>query len=150
MGWGSTAPGAIAGLVAALQVVDARVLDTLVITDASAKETVNVAYQSEDQPAVQDAQVDSELGTTDFDRERYTINCAVRVQTSKDVVAARERAFVLLRQVGTAIKADSRLGDTPGVMRAWISTWSLLPVAGKGGALAVILFGVDIDAYTTE
>lgn len=148
MGWGSTAPAAIAGLVTALQIVDARVLDTLVITDASAKETVNVAYQSEDQPAVQDAQVDSEFGTTDFDRERYTINCAVRVQTSKDVVAARARAFVLLHQVGSAIKADSTLGDA--VMRAWVSSWSLLPVAGKGGSLAVILFGVDIDAYTTE
>lgn len=147
-GWGSTAPAAISGLVTALQVVDARVLDTLVITDASALETVNVGYQNEDQPAVQDAQVDSELGTTDFDRERYTINCAVRVQTSKNVVAARTRAFALLQQVGSAIKADSRLGDA--VMRAWISTWSMLPVAGKGGSVVVILFGVDIDAYTTE
>lgn len=148
MAWGSTAPAAIAGLVATLQAgMTTKVLDSAVVSDAAGQEVVNVGWQTEDQPSV-DATVDQEGYGGQPDRERYTINNAVRVLNARDVVAARARAFELLGQVGAAIKADHTLGGS--VMRAGISAWSFEAQQGRGGALATILFGVDCDAFTNR
>jgi hypothetical protein len=149
MAWGSTAPAVITGVVATLDAaVDARVLDTTIVSDASTSETVNIGYQNDDQPAIE-AQVNLEGQGANPDREQYTIHCAVRVQKSKDIVAARQRAFDLLGQCGAAIKANKTVG-VPGVLMAHISGWALLPQLGRTGALATVLFDIDIDAFTTR
>ncbi len=146
MAWGSTAPAALAGLVATLQAgMETQVIDSAVVSDAAGSEVVNVGWQTEDQPAVE-ATLEPE--TQAADREQYTINNAVRVLNARDIVAARARAFVLFGQVGTLIKADRTLGGA--VMLARVSSWSFEPQQGSGGALATILFSVDCDAWTTE
>lgn len=147
MAWGSTAPAAIKAIVAALQPVDATVTDTVIVSGSSTREVVCIAYQSDDQAAIEDAQVDSEIGTVSADRERYTINNVVYVAKGRDIVAARERAFDLLSKVGQAVRADSTLAGT--VMRAWIGSWSFLPQQTTSGAYVTVAFGIEIDAYTT-
>ena len=140
MAWGSTAAAAMDGLIATLQPVSARVIDSAVVSNASGPEVVNVGWQTEDQLAIE-ATVDPDVPAADL--EKYTINNAVRVLKAKDLVAARVRALALLGEVGTAIKADRTLGGS--VMRAWISAWSFELSQGRGGALATILFSVDCD-----
>lgn len=145
MSWGSTAPAAMAGLAAALGGLSVRVLDGPVAADPGLKEAVTVGWQDDTTAAV-DAVVDP--GVHAADRETYTINNAVMVLKSKDIVAARVRAFEIFGQVGALIKADRTLGGA--VMRAAVVSWSLSLAQGSGGALATILFGVGCDAYTTE
>jgi hypothetical protein len=82
------------------------------------------------------------------DLEEYTINCAVHVLAGRDLPAARARVFVLFNQVGTLIKADRMLGGA--VMRAWISSGSLLTQQTDNGPVATIPFAVTCQAETTE
>lgn len=146
MAWVPTAPAAIAGLVATLQAgMTTKVLDSAVVSDASGQEAVNVGWQTEDQASI-DMTFDPYTSAADL--ETAIINNAVRVLKSKDVVAARVRAFALFAEVGTLIKADRTLGGA--VMRAWISSGSFEPQQGRGGALATILFAVTYEAETTE
>ena len=145
MAWGSTAPAAIAGLVATLQTVDAAVLDSSVVSDSGTKEAVNVGWQTEDQDSIEMA---FDPATTVADLETVTINNAVRVLRGRDMPAARARVFALFGQVGTRIKADSTLGGA--VMRAWVSSGSLQIASNQRGAQATILFAVTYEAYTTE
>lgn len=148
MAWGSSVPAALTALVTTLDAgLDVRVLDTTVVSDAATRETVNVGYQSPDQPAVEAQNTPEGYGGSP-DRELYTVNCAVRVLKAKDIVTARARAFELFGQAGALIKADPRLGGA--VMRASVGVWSMLPQAGQGGALVEILFGVDCDAFTNR
>ncbi len=150
MAWGSTAPAAIAGLVAVLQAgMETQVLDGAVVSDAAGSEVVNVGWQTADQESVEMA---FKPYTHAADLEEYTINNAVRVLTSRDGVAARARAFVLFNQIGTLIKADrdAALNLGGAVMRAWISSGSYEAQQGGGGALATILFAVTCQAETTE
>jgi hypothetical protein len=147
MAWGSTVPAAITALAATLRtgMAPVSVRDGATVTDSGALEAVSVAYQTEDQDAVEMA---FDPYTTAADLEEYTINCAVHVLAGRDLPGARARVFVLFGQVGTLIKADRMLGGA--VMRAWISSGSLLTQQTDNGPVASLPFAVTCQAETTE
>jgi len=153
MSWGSTVPAAITALAATLRtgMAPVSVRDGATVTDSWALEAVSVAYQTEDQDAVEMAYT---RYTTAADLEEYTINCAVHVLAGRDLPAARARVFVLLNQVGTLIKANRHLGQNPDgtdvVMESWVSSGSLLTQQTDNGPVATILFAVTCQAETTE
>jgi hypothetical protein len=147
MAWGSTVPAAITALATTLRtgLAPVSVRDGATVTDSGALEAVSVAFQTEDQDAVEMA---FEPYTTAADLEEYTINCAVHVLAGRDLPGARARVFVLFNQAGTLIKADRMLGGA--VMRAWISSGSLLTQQTDNGPVATIPFAVTCQAETTE
>src|SRR6266568_4201730 len=130
MAWGSTVPAAITALAATFRtgLPPVSVRDGATVTDAGSLEAVSVAYQTEDQDAVEMA---FDPYTSAADLEEYTINCAVHVLAGRDLAAARARVFVLFGQAGTLIKANRTLGGA--VMRAWISSGSLLTQQSDNG-----------------
>jgi hypothetical protein len=147
MSWGSTVPAAITALAATLRtgLVTVAVRDGATVTDSGALEAVSVAFQTEDQDAVEMA---FDPYASAADAEEYTINCAVHVLAGRDLLAARARVFVLFNLVGTLIKADRELGGT--VMRAWISSGSLRTDQSDNGPVATLPFAVTCQAETTE
>jgi hypothetical protein len=153
MAWGSTVPAAITALAATLRtgLAPVSVRDGATVTDSGALEAVSVAFQTEDQDAVEMA-FDPYASAADL--EEYTINCAVHVLAGRDLPAARARVFVLFGQVGTLIKANRTLGLNPDgtdvVMRAWVSSGSLRTDQTDNGPVASIPFAVTCQAETTE
>src|SRR6266568_5241798 len=119
MVWGSTVPAAITALAATFRtgLAPVSVRDGATVTDSGALEAVSVAYQTEDQDAVEMAY---DRYTSAADLEEYTINCAVHVLAGRDLPGARARVFVLFGQAGTLIRNDRKLGGA--VMDAWISS----------------------------
>jgi len=149
--WSSTAPAAIAGFIAQLtdspDLAGVSVVDGPVVTNTAALEVVTVGFQNEDQPAVVDGTDAREGLGIGRSHELYTINCKAEVLNgASDIVAARGRAYELLDAVGAALAADKTLGDA--VMAAEIGPVALSQLQTKNGAVAMILFGVNCDAYT--
>jgi len=155
--YSSSVPAAIAGLVAAfrgstalgLAAVPVPVRDGPALTDAAGLEAVAVGYSG-------DQNTDAAAGTANpegmsgmQDRERYTVTCAAEViDPGADIAAARTRVYQLHAACGAAIAADRTLGRA--VLRAVPGPWTLRQQQTPNGALARIVFGVTVDAYTTR
>jgi hypothetical protein len=75
--------------------------------------------------------------------------CAAEVvDAGSDVAAARTRAYELHAACGAAIAADHTLGKV--VLRASLGIGSLQQQQTTGGALARVVFPVNVDAYTSR
>jgi hypothetical protein len=153
----SSVPAAIAGLAAAfrastglgLATPPVPVRDGPALTDAAGLEAVAVGYSGDQNTdsAAGAATPEGLSGTQD--RERYTVTCAAEViDPGADITAARTRVYQLHAACGAAIAADRTLGRV--VLRAVPGPWTLRQQQTPNGALARIVFGVTIDAYTTR
>lgn len=151
MSWASTAPAAVAGLVATLDALalddTTSIADGPVLNGSGVTKSIHVTWVDEQAPEAITGQFTVEGYAVSPDREQYTINCAIRVlQGSGNAVQARTDAFDLLAQVGGAIAASKTLGGA--VMMAMLGAWTLTAAQGKRGAEIMLRFGVDCDAFT--
>ena len=150
MPWSSRVPDAMDALVAALTVAPeldgVTVRDGASVSQSTVKEIVSVGFTGEE--AQSDAETTATAdGLAGTDRERFTIRCAAAVlRGSTDLPAARRRAYELLSAVGAVLGRDRTLGGT--VLRAMVGSHTLTQDQTDRGAQAVVVFGVDCDAFT--
>jgi len=153
--YSSSVPAAIAALVAgfkasaALGGAGVLVLDGPSLTAPGGQEAVAVGYAGDPaqaQPAVTGTAV-PEGGAVLPARERYAVTCVIEVaDPGGDIAAARTRAYALHAACGAAVAADHTLGGA--VLNAWLGTGTLTQQQTTAGALARVVFGVSVDAYT--
>jgi len=154
MPWTSTAPAAIAALVAAFSQIplNGEVRDGPATDDADALEVITVGYVGPDDDASAEDHTQTE-GLAGMDREGYDVHCAVAVLAGDEsgmdgVPVVRARCFELLAACRRPLIADPRLGGA--VMKAAISSWALREDMTTGGAYARIRFDVSIDAFANR
>lgn len=151
MGWASTTPVVIPKLVELFRLADGlsaqMVLDGPVAMDSGLREALSVGYSGDlDAVAVEGDLTDAGMSITP-DRERYTVQCAVWVLNGAgDMSAARARAYEILAAAGSALAANHTLDGL--VLMARVSTVSLAQSQTSQGAVASIVFGVSVDAFT--
>jgi hypothetical protein len=116
---------------------------------------LTIAYQDETLPQVGDGTSSTEGFVGNPTREQYSVNCAAGVINGDgDIEAATDAACALWAAAGFAIVTDPHLGTQPLapsqdlVLHASMGAWSLQLTQAADGAQAVVLFNVDIDAYT--
>lgn len=155
MAWSSSVPAAITGLVAAftaspqIGVAGVPVRDGPELVSGTDTEAVAVGYTGDQNEDVVTGTASPEgMGTTP-DRERYAVTCAIEViDPGSDLAAARARAYQIHGACGAAIAADHTLGGA--VLRASIGMGSLQQQMTTGGALARLVFPVNVDAFTAR
>lgn len=155
MTYSSTVPAAITALVTALRTWPALglagvpVRDGPELTQASGTEAVAVGYTGDQNQAAVTGTAAPEGMAAGPDREQYAITCAAEViDTGGSLPAARARAYQLHAACGAAITADRTLGRT--VLRATPGPGSLTQQQTTAGAMARVVFPVQIDAYTSR
>lgn len=155
MTYSSSVPAAITALLAAFNASTALggagvlVRDGPQLAATSTVEAVAVGYSTPQNPVAVTGTTVPEGQGTGPDRERYAITCTAEViDPGGDIAAARTRAYALHAACGAAIAADHRLGGT--VLRAVPGMGSLTQQQTTRGALARIVFPVQVDAYTTR
>ncbi|SRR6266704_3848661 len=149
----SSVPAAIAAITAAFRTSTALglagvpVRDGPEVTAAPGLEAVAVGYTGNADENVVTGTAAAEGLAVLPDRERYAVMCAIEVLDGEhDVAAARTRAYELHAACGAAIAADHTLGKT--VLRASPGFGSLRQQQTGDGALARVVFPVNVDAYT--
>lgn len=154
MAWFSTVPAVLDALVVAFRAglqasggfADVVVFDGPTVTEAAPLEAVTVGYADDEVTSV-DGQETREGLSVIRSREQYTVNCSVGVLTgSGDNKAARVRAYEIFGALGAALATDPTLGRT--VMSAQPGSMTLALSQGPDGAVAAIVFGVEVDAFT--
>lgn len=153
MAWASTAPAAIAGLVAVLaaspDLAGVGLRDGPRVVADGATEVVTVGFTDEDNPAVVDGSMTYEGLAVAPLRETYSVRCAAVVRRgSGDITDARGRAYELLAAVGGVLAADKTLGGV--ALSARVGDVTLSQDQTSKGAAATVAFSVDVDAYTTR
>lgn len=148
--WGSSVPDAIDALVLILRQAgldDCDVVDGLEVTGSSRTAALTVGAGSDDDPTAVDGTSAHEGLALGQDREQYGIRCVLEVvDGSGDLPGVRRRAYALLGTVGGALAANSTLNST--VLMAGIGTHGYSQDQDERGALAVIAFTVDVDAFS--
>ena len=151
----SSVPAAIAAIVtafktsAALGLAGVPVRDGPQLVSATDQEAVAVGYVGDQNEDVVTGAASPEGLAVLPDRERYAVMCAAEVlDVGSDITAARTRAYALHAACGAAIAADHTLGKV--VLRASLGIGSLQQQQTGGGALARVVFPVNIDAYTSR
>ena len=153
MTYTSTVPAVVAALTAALQaspsLAGVPVHDGPELTDTGGTEGVAVGYTGDQATdAVTGTATREGLGVLP-DREQYSVFCVVEViDPGGSTAAARARAYQLHAACGAAVAADHTLAGT--VLRASTGFGALLQQQTTGGALARVVFPVDVDAYTSR
>lgn len=159
--WSSTVPAAISGLVAAFStwpdLTGVPVHDGPVVSESKALEGIVVgftgermsrtgAYPEQESPAADYVAAVDALTVTS-QQERYSVRSVLAVLNgSKDIAAARQRAYDLLSFCGAAVAADKTLGGA--VAMASMGTHQMTPEQAQRGALVTIVFSVDMQAWT--
>lgn len=151
MPWSSRVPAAIDALVTAFEAADeltgVTVWDGPQVSKATPQEMLTVAYSGEETDSDAEATSIPEGLGGGADRETFTIRCAAGVlRGTTDMAAARRRAYEIVALAGTVIARDPRLGGC--VMRARIASHSLRTDQTSSGAQAIVIFGIDCDAYS--
>jgi hypothetical protein len=157
MTWATTAPAAIAKMIAMFTIwpglADVELKDGPVIANPSAPEVLGIAWaETEDDLAVEGAFSQAGQGAGGYrDLDTYTIHCALGVLIGGDdqaaaIVACRDRAFELLHETGECLATDPTLGRL--VFNAGIGSWSLRPDNTDDGILCKLRFGIDVRAVT--
>jgi hypothetical protein len=146
----SSAPAAIAALVANFQVIDldGEVRDGPQVGDAEAREVISVGYIGPDDDASAEATLASGGlgGPMAGLMENYQLHCAVAVSSgNEDVPAARVRAFAIFAECGERLAADGDLHKT--VMNTGLSNWQLREDMTTGGVVVRIRFDVSVQAW---
>jgi hypothetical protein len=161
MAWASTVPAALSALVAALKDAPAlagvEIYDGPVVTESTALEAIAVgftgermsrtgAYPEPMQPVIQGQAAVTGIVVSPQE-ETYTIESMIAVLNgSGDIVAARTRAYALLGDCGQILAADKTLGGAVGM--ATIGSHALTQDPTPRGAIATLVFGIDVRAFT--
>ena len=142
-----TVPAAIVALVGMLTDAGLPAQDGPAVTDRAATEVVAVGWAGADDPvAVESYETPDGLAGQPL-HERYTIRCTAMVANgSGDQVAARERAYELLAGVTVALAASPTINGTVGY--AYLSGHTLEVQQDTSGAVAVVRFAVDVEAFS--
>jgi hypothetical protein len=157
MPYQSSVPAAITGLVTAFRTSTSLglasppvpVRDGPALTATPGLEAVAVGYTGNANEDVVTGAASPEGLAVLPDRERYAVTCTIEVVDGDgDITAARARAYVLHAACGAAIAADHTLGKA--VLRASLGIGSLQQQQTSGGALARVVFPVNVDAYTSR
>ena len=155
MAYYSSVPAVIAAIVtafrtsAALGLAGVPVRDGPQLVSATDQEAVAVGYTGDQNEDVVTGAASPEGLAVLPDRERYAVMCAAEVlDVGSDITAARTRAYQLHAACGAAIAVDHTLGKV--VLRASLGIGSLQQQQTGGGALARVVFPVNIDAYTSR
>jgi hypothetical protein len=118
------------------------------LTQASGAEAVAVGYTGDQNADVVTGTASPEGMAVLPERERYAVMCAVEVvDPAADIPAAVARAYALHAACGAAIAADHTLGRA--VLMASVGIGSLR-MQQANGALARVVFPVNVDAYTSR
>jgi hypothetical protein len=151
----STVPAVIAALAAAFRASTALGLAGVPVrngpelTAAPGVEAVAVGYTGNQDENVVTGTATPEGMAVLPDRERYTVMCAVEVvDPDGNPAPAQARAYALHAACGQAIAADHTLGKA--VLRASTGFGALQQKQTAGGALARVVFPVNVDAYTSR
>jgi hypothetical protein len=119
------------------------------LSQVSGAEAVAVGYNGDQNQDVVTGTASPEGLAALPDRERYAVTCAVEVvDPAASLAAARARAYALHAACGAAIAADHTLGKV--VLRASIGIGSLQQQQVSNGAMARVVFPVNIDAFTSR
>jgi hypothetical protein len=155
MTYASSVPAVIAALVtafrtsASLGLAGVPVRDGPELTQESGLEAVAVGYTGDQAEDVVTGAASPEGLAVLPDRERYAVTCTVEVtDPGSDITAARVRAYALHAACGAAIAVDHTLGKV--ALRASLGIGSLQQQQTSNGALARVVFPVNIDAYTSR
>jgi hypothetical protein len=155
MTYSSSVPAVIAALAAAfrtstgLGLAGVPVRNGPELTAAPGLEAVAVGYTGNQDDNVVEGTATPEGLAVLPDRERYTVMCCIEVIDGEgDPAPAQARAYQLHAACGAAIAADHTLGKT--VLRASPGFGSLQQKQTANGALARVVFGVQVDAYTSR
>jgi hypothetical protein len=152
MTYASSVPAVLPALVAAfkgwpsLGVAGVPVRYGPELTQASGSEAVAVGYTGNQDENVVSGTASPEGMAVLPERERYAVMCAVEViDPASDIPAAVARAYALHAACGAAIAAGHTLGGV--VLGASVGIGSLR-MQQANGALARVVFPVNVDAYT--
>jgi hypothetical protein len=153
-GWDLAAPDAVAALVVAAQTIQGpTVHDSIVLSDDGAVEVIVVAG-SVNRPDTARQEINREWIEHRFEEPGYNMDQADRftvwsevavLNADADMPAARRRAYEIIRDWGRVIADDPSLGGV--VDKAWLSEIGWKPRI-DGGAVAIVLVGVDVQAFT--
>jgi hypothetical protein len=153
MTYASSVPAAITALVTAfrtstsLGLAGVPVRDGPELVQESGLEAVAVGYTGDANEDVVTGTASPEGLAVLPDRERYAVTCAIEVvDPGSDLAAARARAYVLHAACGQAVAVDHTLGGA--VLRASLGIGSLQQQQTSSGALARVVFPINVDAFT--
>lgn len=150
MGWASRAPDVIEGLVALFRgdaaFQDVLVMDGPEVTTTTAVRVLTVGWSAVDGETAVEAQVVPEGMGGNPDREQFTIRCtAAVIDGSTKVALVRRAAYDLMSAAGAAIAGNRELG---GAMRLQMGGHRMMTEQIRRGVQALLVFDVDVDAYT--
>jgi hypothetical protein len=144
----SSVPAAIAALVTAFRTSAGLGLAGVPVRDGPL-EAVAVGYTADQNTDVVTGAASPEGMGGLQDRERYAITCSVEVlDPAGNITAARARAYQLHAACGAAIGVDRKLGGA--VLQASLGIGSLRQKQTSDGALAQVVFPVNVEAYTSR
>jgi hypothetical protein len=151
-GWNSTIPTVLSALYALWG--NAPALSTVTVTDGpttsnvgATSQMVTVGYNGDNDEAVVGT-TDAEGFSWDPNRENYTVLCSAAVVTGDDdQAAARAAAFAVYTACCDALLADPTLGGI--VLNSKPGDYTVRQPAGDLGRACLILFGINVTAYTT-
>lgn len=147
----STVPAAIDGLVAAfgaLELDGATIIDGPRVGGGTLNGVIIVGWTGDESPESTSGTSMLASYSTQRQREQYTITCAASVLRGgkNKMSAARTRAFELYGAAAGALAADKTLGGV--VMSARSGELNLVQSQDSRGAVATVVFAVDVDAFT--
>lgn len=151
MPWSSRVPDALDAIVDAFKVAPefdgVTVWDGPEVSKASPQEMLTVGFTGDDNDNdVESTSLPEGLAASP-DRESFTVRCAAAVlKGSTEMRAARRRAYELYSAAGAVLARDPGLGGT--VLRARLGSHTFKQVQSDRGAQALVIFGIDVDAYT--
>lgn len=151
MGWASSVPGAIDGLVQAFttspDLEGVLVMDGPAIVSKAAPRVLAVGYTAVPGETAVETQSAPDGLTGSPNVEQYLVRCTAAVlDGATDVKAVRDVAYGILAAAGAAIARDQRLGGA--VTRAAMGSHQMMPDQTPQGAQCMIVFEVDVDAFT--
>lgn len=151
MGWASSVPGAIDGLVQAFttspDLEGVLVMDGPAIGSQAASRVLSVGYTAVPGETAVEAQSAPDGLTGSPSVEQYLVRCTAAVQGgATDVKAVRDDAYGIMSAAGAAVARDQRLGGV--VTRAAMGSHQLMQEQTPQGAQCMIVFEVDVDAFT--
>jgi hypothetical protein len=151
MPWSSRVPDALDAIVDAFKVAPefegVTVWDGPEVSKTAAQEMLTVGFTGDDNDNdVESTSLPEGLAASP-DRETFTVRCAAAVlKGSTEMRAARRRAYELYSAAGAVLARDPRLDGV--VLRARLGSHTFKQVQSDRGAQALVIFGIDCDAYT--
>lgn len=151
MPWASSVPAAIDALVQAFKASadldGVLVMDGPEIASQAAPRVLSVGFTAIPGETAVEAQSAPDGLSGIPNQEQYLVRCtAAVIGGATDVKAVRDAAYGIMAAAGAAIVRDQRLGGV--VTRAAMGSHQLMQEQIDRGAQCMIVFEVDVDAFT--